>query len=257
MISLYCLVQKYSIKINTISKKLYQGKILLKGIFLDINSHEKKVFSQNGEDGIIEYIFSTISEKSKFFVEIGVWDGLECNTRNLMENKGWNGIMIDSKKSSNELIKNEFVTAENVEDIFTKHDVPNSFDLLSIDIDFNDYWVWKAITNYQPRLVIIEYNSSVNPSESKVVKYDPNATWDGTNYFGASLLALVKLGFSKNYILVGCDSYGINAFFVKKTELIGHDEANIFNLYKPPRYGKIIEGKYYGHPASKSSMIEV
>ena len=88
---------------------------------------------------------------------------------------------------------------------------------MSLDIDYNTYWVWKAISGYHPRVIVIEYNSSIPPTESKTVKYIPNVIWDGkTNYFGASLLALDSLGKSKGYTLVGCDSKGINAFFIRK-----------------------------------------
>lgn len=267
----------------------------------DINDHEKKIYSQNGEDGIIEFIFSQIDTTNKFSVEFGVGNGFECNTVYLLEKKNWKGLMMDYGSDQNiqwkgvmkkawynrklgligsirkDLaflkkiisrtkrsrhfhtdIKLEKVTAENIQNLFQKYNVPKNFDLLSIDIDYNDYWVWKSITDYLPRVVVIEYNSSILPTESKVVPYDPEAKWDGTNYFGASLLALKNLGLTKGYTLVGCDSAGVNAFFCKSELLDGIKIKDIKDLYRPPKYGEIINGVHIGHPPqSTKKMLEI
>lgn len=265
-----------------------------------INEFEKKIYSQNGEDGIIDYIFSKIKTTNKFSVEFGVGDGFESNTAYLLEKKNWNGLMMDygsddkihvsnvikkawknknlgfKKNLRNDIrfakkilsrnkrtksfhfdIKNERVTAENIQNLFAKYDVPINFDLLSIDIDFNDYWVWKSIVDYSPRVVIIEYNSSIPFNESKVVPYDPDYIWDGTNYFGASLLALNNLALQKGYALVGCDSNGINAFFCKTELLDDYSLNSIDKLYRSPKYGKIVDGKHIGHPVSNKKMINI
>jgi len=266
----------------------------------DINQHERKIYSQNGEDGIVEFIFSKIGTTNKFSVEFGVGNGLECNTILLLERMGWEGLMMDygadqKIKWSNILnkawsnrnlgfkdnlkkdvtflkkiikqqertkqfqpdIKNERVTADNIQNLFQKYNVPKKFDLLSIDIDFNDYWVWKSIVDYSPRVVIIEYNSSVPPSESRVVPYDPDAIWDGTNYFGASLLALRNLGIKKGYTLLGCDQNGVNAFFCQSDLLKEFRIKDIEDLYMPPKYGELINDVYIGHPKSNREMIEI
>jgi hypothetical protein len=266
----------------------------------DLNLHERKIYSQNGEDGIIEFIFSKIGSTNKFSVEFGVGNGFESNTTYLLEKKGWKGLMMDygsdeKIKTENLIkkglsyrkfgikyclqksikflkktmarykrsryfqydIKKEKVTAENIEKLFQKYNVPKNFDLLSIDIDFNDYWVWKAITNYHPNVVVIEYNSSLPPTESRVVQYDPEAVWDGTNYFGASLLALQNLGHTKGYTLLGCDSNGVNAFFCKNEIINGIKINGIQYLYKPPKYGKMVNGIYTGHPPSDKKMIKI
>ena len=266
----------------------------------DINLHEKKIYSQNGEDGILEFIFSKIGTTNKFSVEFGVGNGFECNTVHLLEKKNWTGLMMDygadqdiqwkgvlkkvwsnrnkgfSKnikkyaKFSKKIIKhkerlihfkldikNERITAENIENLFQKYKVPGNFDLLSIDIDYNDFWVWKAITKFHPRVLVIEFNSSIPPNESKVVPYDADAQWDGTNYFGASLLALKNLSFEKNYTLLGCDSNGVNAFFCQSDLVKNFKIKNIENLYRPPKYGEIINGEHIGHPISAKKMIEI
>ena len=223
----------------------------------NIDYFEKKIFSQNGEDGIINFIFSTIGTHNKFFVEFGVKNGTECNTRYLLEKKDWTGLMMDENPNQSKKIKKEFVTPENINDLLKKYEVPHKFDLLSIDIDYNDYWVWESIKGFYPRVVVIEYNSSIPPNESKVIEYDLNDKWDKTNYFGASLLALVKLGKNKGYELVGCDSNGINAFFIQREIVKGLIKRTYSQMYKPPQYGQLINGKHIGHPFSKRKMMEI
>lgn len=223
-----------------------------------INYFENKIYSQNGEDGIIEYIFSLIGTTNKFFVEFGVSDGQMCNTRYLFEKKGWYGLMMDTREKNPAYIKKEFVTAKNINILFKKYEVPENFDLLSIDVDGNDYYIWKAISNYNPRVVIIEYNASIPYNESRVIEYYPDFKWDGTDYFGASLLALQKLGKSKGYTLIGCDNNGINAFFVRD-ELIDSriKKKPIKKLYRHVGYGKVVNGIHQGHPKSNRKMIEI
>jgi hypothetical protein len=142
----------------------------------------------------------------------------------------------------------EFITAENITQLFHTHHVPVDFDLLSIDIDGNDFWVWRAVTAHHPRVVVIEYNASVPPTESRVIAYDPDFRWSGTDYFGASLLALQQLGGEKGYRLVGCDRSGTNAFFVLEDIAAGHfPSADVGRLYRPPVYN---DGT--GHPRDPS-----
>jgi len=222
-----------------------------------VNYFEKTVYSEKGEDGIIEYIFSVIGTTNKFFVEFGVGDGKVCNTRYLRE-KGWDGLLMDPKDNNHSFIKKEFVTAENVHNLFEKYRVPKNFDLLSIDVDGNDYYIWKSINNYNPRVVIIEYNSSYPPNESRVIEYDPNFHWDGTDYYGASLLALIKLAEEKGYTLVCCNNKGVNAFFLKDDLLNEKIKKQDFNkLYRFPQYGEFVKGIYRGHPKSNRKMIEI
>ena len=103
--------------------------------------------------------------------------------------------------------------------IYSKYKVPHEFDLVCIDIDYNDYWVWKNLKDFHSRVVVIEYNSTIPYNESLSVKYDPATVWDGTNYFGASLAAMEKLGRQKEYTLVGCANHGVNAFFIDSSLL--------------------------------------
>lgn len=178
-----------------------------------------KVCSEHNEDGIIQQIFERIGTTNSTFVEFGVGDGSMNNTLYLLL-KGWKGnwidcdsnalleisenykVLIDSKQL---VTKKAFITAENIEILFKEMNIPHEFDLLSIDIDGNDYWVWKAIRNYRPRAVVIEYNSLFRPKDKWVMSYNPQHTWDFTAYAGAGLKSLEILGNDKNYSLVGCD----------------------------------------------------
>jgi hypothetical protein len=189
----------------------------------DLRRFENNLWSQNGEDGVIEAIFAKIGSTNKFIVEFGVENGSQCNTAALLA-LGWDGLQMDSAEGNPAFIKREFITAENINDLFLKYNVPRTFDLLSIDIDGNDYWVWKAIDGFTPRVVVVEYNGSIPPRHSIVVPYDPKFRYDpglplepgGYAFFGASLAALEKLGQEKGYALVYCESKGVNAFFVQR-----------------------------------------
>jgi len=213
-----------------------------KNIYLQ--QYERKVYSQNWEDGVIEKIFEVIKTTNKYYVEFGVENANECNTRNLRENCGWTGLLMDGGYENKEIgLYQEFITAENINELFRKYNVPQEFDLLSIDIDYNDFYIWKNLDEiYQPRVVIIEYNASHLPTEDKVVKYDPNAVWDTTNYFGASIRALYNLGKRKGYSLIYAENQGVNLFFVKssllsKIEYSFKDTDNVFLIYNSPQYG--------------------
>lgn len=226
-----------------------------------LNKHEYQVFSQNGEDGIIQEIFNRIGYTNKYFIEFGVENGLECNSTNLLY-KDWKGLWIEGsdfycKQISDRFrdllengtltIQNAFINAENIESLFDKANAPIEPDLLSIDIDYNDYYVWQAITKYKPRVVIIEYNSIFRPDTHFVVKYNPTRMWDKTSHFGASLLALEQLGFKKGYCLVSCVFTGSNAFFIRQDLVKDLFESpyTAENHYEPNR-----DYLYYkaGHP---------
>ena len=238
--------KRYNIKfLNSIVNFVLQKSFLevlniTRPILLDkknnfnINKFGIKIYSQNDEDGIILYIFKHIGIKTKKFVEIGVENGTECNTTNLLKNFDWSGAQIEGnkklynnakiqlkkvlgKKIKNLKLLNIFVTKKNINQIL-KRNYGKEIDLLSIDVDGNDFWIWKAINCVKPRLVIIEYNSFFGSNISATIKYNSKFSWDHRNnksYYGASLKALEKLGKQKKYILVGVDKNGVNAFFVR------------------------------------------
>ena len=191
-----------------------------------ISDHELRVYSQHGEDGLLFYLFSRIGTTDRRFVEFGCADGRECNTAALGLLFGWTGLLMDTSADSVQAARHFYagrdirveraqVTAENINQLL---DGFGEFDLLSIDIDGNDYWVWKAI-DARPRVVVIEYNASLGPDRSLTIPYDPHFDrfaygvhgW----YHGASLTALERLAAEKHYNLVCADSSGLNAFFIR------------------------------------------
>ena len=147
------------------------------------------------------------------------------------------------------------VTAENINDLISEH-LPGAVDLLSIDIDRNDYWVWQAIEVIKPRLVVAEYNATIRPPVAVTVTYDAAARWRGGNYFGASLSALEKLGKQKGYSLVGCSFSGSNSFFVRDDLLEDRFSApyTAENHYEPPRYHVWLSA---GHRKDFGPFVEV
>jgi hypothetical protein len=187
----------------------------------DLRHYERRVYSQGGEDGVLERIFACIGATNRRFVEFGAWDGQHLsNTALLRIEHGWQGLLLEGDpERANDLVRREVVTAENIEALFDRYEVPTDLDLLSIDIDGNEYWVWKALERYRPRVLVIEYNVFFGTRVSKTMPYDPEHSWDKTLFHGASLAALRKLGREKGYSLVYTDSYAPNAFFVLDSQL--------------------------------------
>lgn len=218
--------------------KLYKNKPI------DLKRFEFKVYSEQGEDGILFAIFKKIGVTNRFVVDFGAGDGVTCNSGFLVKNKKWGSLQMDMLTIGAPRVKTERINAENIEGLFSKYGVPQEFDLLSIDIDSNDYWVWKAIGHYSPRVVVLEYNSGFSPGESFVVQYDAEFRGEGSSYFGASLLAYSKLGMEKGYTLVGCTRKGMNCFFVRKDIVKNNFLLRSINLlYIPTKYRPSQSGK--------------
>jgi hypothetical protein len=186
----------------------------------NLKDYERSFYSQGGEDGVLERIFECVGETNRFCVEFGAKDGVELsNTAHLRLDRGWTGLLMEASAPVSDGIVQEFVTAENINALFEKHSVPEVFDLLSIDIDGNDYWVWKALDRFRPRVVVMEYNIYFRLDDPRTVPYDPERVWDESGYHGASLAALRKLGVEKGYSLVHTESWMPNAFFVESALL--------------------------------------
>jgi hypothetical protein len=187
-----------------------------------LNEFAKNVTSQYGEDGIIEKILSIINDNDKWCVEFGSWDGKNCsNTFNLITNKGYRGVLIEGNpRRFKDLVKTYeankkviplnamvgFDRENSLDRILEKTDIPSNFDLLSIDIDGNDYHVWQAVEDYKPKVVVIEFNPTIPKQVEFVQPKDMSITQ------GSSLLATSKLGKSKGYELVAATAN--NAIFV-------------------------------------------
>ena len=213
--------------------------------FRMLKKYESSTYSQNGEDGIIARLFASIGVTNEYFVEFGVGKNAEeCNTR-LLRERGWTGLWMDICADNGQPdVRQERVTAENINTLFAKYDVPFDFDFLSIDIDGNDYWVRKAMDKqYRPRVIVMEYNAAIPPSQSKSIAYDPEFRWSNTDYFGASLAALERLNRRRGYTLVYCDSRGINAFFLRSDLVAPESKRPVEEIYCPPNYA---QGKFFG-----------
>lgn len=214
---------------------------------------EFKVFSQWGEDGIVQYLVHHISIPNKVFVEFGVEDYREANTRFLLIQNNWEGLIIDSNPdlakylSAQELYwrynlnaKTSFITAENINELIREAGIEGDIGLLSIDIDGNDYWVWKAMEVISPRIVICEYNSVFGVKHQITVPYQPDFDKTRHHYsnlcFGASLPAICRLAEEKGYQLVGSNAAGCNAFFVRQDLAEGLPKPTVNQAYVASRF---------------------
>jgi hypothetical protein len=196
-----------------------------------------RVFSQFDEDGILLFLFAVIGIKSETFVDIGSGDGIHnSNCANLAINFGWLGLFIDgnesliargrefySKHPDTFLYPPQFVhamvTRENVNQLIKDAGFEGEVDLLSIDIDGNDYWVWDALEVVQPRVVIIETHIEFG-FRNIVVPYDREYVYPGRHpdYHGASPVAMVNLARRRGYRLVGSNRFGFNTIYVRNEE---------------------------------------
>lgn len=199
---------------------------------------EFRVFSQWGDDGIIQWLVHRLDIPHRWFVEFGVQDYRESNTRFLLQNDDWSGLVMDGDPDQvARIIASEwswrhdlraiaaFVDAANINDLLRGAGVPRELGVLHIDIDGNDYWVWKAIDAVDPIVAIIEYNAVFGGERAIVVPYDPafqrTRAHFSNLYWGASLPALCRLASDRGYAFIGCNGAGNNAYFVKRDRLLG------------------------------------
>ncbi|HET6178185.1 MAG TPA: hypothetical protein VFE61_14715 [Candidatus Sulfotelmatobacter sp.] len=190
------------------------------------------VFSQFDEDGIIQFLISHVEIKNQTFIEFGVEHYEESNTRFLLINDNWQGMVMDGSQENVDYIKNdrvsrkydlqaycEFITKENINELIRRSGFNEDLGLLSVDIDGNDYWVWEAIDSIRPRLVVAEYNSvfGLDPvSTPYQADFLRTKAHHSNLYYGCSLAALTHLATRKGYLFTGSNLRGNNAFFVRK-----------------------------------------
>jgi hypothetical protein len=187
---------------------------------------ELRAFSQNGEDGVIAEILRRCDALDGYFVEFGAARGVENNCAALADLLGWRGLFLEADERDHAVLERKYrpsdrvatrrtlVTPENVEELFAAAGVAPEPELLSIDVDGEDYWIWAALERYRPLVVVIEYNSGLEPGR-RLVQPRGTGPWDGSSFFGASLAALEALGERKGYRLVHTELTGNNAFFVR------------------------------------------
>lgn len=232
-----------------------------------------KVFSQTDEDGILLYIFSIIGSATKTAVEICAGNGIECNTSNLIINHGWHGLLVDGNearvKQGIQFYKQNphtyvypptfahcWLTRDNVNEVIRENGFGGEIDLLSIDMDGVDYWIWDAIKVIEPRVVVVEYQDIVGPDKALTVPYSDTfnayehpTTLGMPNFCGASLPAFVKLAKAKGYRLVGCNRYGYNAFFIKNP--LGEKEIPEIDVRDCFKHPKVLWGMKERFPTVK------
>ena len=248
-------VGKTVTEVKMLTAKLLIDRMVERGLIADIQQTEFKVFSQFGEDGIIQYLVNRaqIRPHEKSIVEFGSDFYGEANTRFLVMNDYWRGLLIDGSKKSIASIRRQsffwerdltaiaaFIDGDNINDIIAGADYRGKIGLLSIDIDGNDYWIWDKISVIDPIIVVAEYNSLFGAKRAVTVPYDPkfsrlDAHYSGL-YFGCSLKALEILGARKGYALVGSNLAGNNCFFVKRDRLNGQPILSTEQAYVQSRF---------------------
>jgi hypothetical protein len=230
---------------QTYVRELYRTRSLLR-----LTDAEFRVFSQWGEDGIIQYLISKVPIINPVFVEFGVGDYSESNTRFLLTHDNWQGLVIECDSSNVNKIRssdlywrhdltaiNEFLTRDNINSLIGEAGIAGDIGLLSIDVDGNDYWLWKAITAdiISPRIVIVEYNSLFGNHNAVTIPYSDQFSRSQAHYsnlyYGASIKALCLLAKQKGYVFVGSNSVGNNAFFVRNDVSANIVEIDVKNGY--------------------------
>ena len=239
------ILKKY---LSFIFKKVFdeevQKELILKAKLLSLKNNNLKkiknlsdvefqVYSQWGEDGIIDWLTNKFPEIPKSFLEIGTENYKESNTRFLLVNKNWDGFLIEADEAAvkdiksqrvfwkhNLRIENEFITKDNINTIIKKINVPKKIGLLSLDVDGVDYWILNKLSVLEPSIIVCEYNSLFGQKKSVTVPYKKSFIRSEEHYsnlyYGASIKAFVELMKKKNYFLIGTNSAGNNAFFIKK-----------------------------------------
>ena len=238
--------------------KILAARILVRdlrkaGTLDQLADAEFKVFSQFGDDGIIQYLVSVVDIPNRVFIEFGVEDYKESNTRFLLVNDKWKGLIVDGSQSHIKSIKSSalywkndltavchFITRDNINKIFTENGFTGEIGILSIDIDGNDYWIWESIDTVSPSIVIVEYNSVFGANHAITIPYDPefnrmNACFFGL-YWGASLKALCRVADKKGYYFVGSNSDGNNAYFVRKDKIGSIKPLTVPEGYRESKY---------------------
>jgi hypothetical protein len=219
----------------------------------NLRDAEFRVFSQFGEDGIIQYLVQRVPIEHDVFVEFGVEDYSESNTRFLIANNNWRGLIMDGGSDHIEFAKRTgldwryrleaktaFVDRENINGLISESGIDGDIGLLSIDIDGNDYWVLEAIDVISPRILVVEYNSSFGAEAAVTIPYEKHFHRGSAHYsnlyWGASLAALAALAERKGYALVGGNKAGNNAFFVRKDVAGAIHPVSVAEAYAPSRF---------------------
>jgi len=224
--------ENQSITLGRIMAEINKKKEVIKSI----SEVEFKVFSQFGDDGIIQWLVHHLDIPELTFIEFGVEDYRESNTRFLMMNNNWSGMVIDgSRRNVARIVASEyywkhsltakcaFIDAKNINELLATPNLGDMLGLLHIDLDGNDYWILKEV-KMLPVILIVEYNAVFGLDRSITVPYDPSfhrsRAHHSNLYYGASLPALHDLASTRGYAFIGCNSAGNNAYFVRRDKLV-------------------------------------
>jgi len=230
--------------------------------------YEYSWLSQNGEDGILRYLFDEIGFESRWFVEFG-FGAAQCNALRLMLKEDFHGLFMDGSRENvayfdyaakrhkiDHRVKgvHTFITRDNLQSLIQDNGVPKEIDFLSLDVDGNDYWFWEVLDCISPRVVCIEYNAGIGPDLSLTVPYDDEferfSKHPSGFFSGASLAALESLGRRKGYYLIGCDSTGTNSFFLRDdVEVAGITALTAREAFRP-------HANWLGRGISEAEQLE-
>jgi hypothetical protein len=216
----------------------------------DLAKHERSVFSAGGEDGVLERLFEIIEPRNRYLVDLGAGDGIAgSSSRNLILNHGWRGLLVEAEAGRARQLAATYEASEqattlhalidpgDLEILLGAHGVPQDPDLLIVGLKANDWYVWRGIRDFRPRVVQIQYNAAFTPPQTMVIEYHPLNFWDGAMYFGASIQSLYNLGKRKGYELVYANTSGTNLFFVdaRLFDRFGIRDNSPLLLYRPSR----------------------
>ena len=257
---------KVSVKWNKTDRSVFPPRSL--SDVPGLARYEYSWLSQNGEDGIIRYLFDAIGYESRWLVEFG-YGAVQCNALRLILKEDFNGLLMDGSSENVEFFNytaakfgidkakavQAFITRDNLEELITSNGVPREIDFLSLDVDGNDYWFWEALECISPRVVCIEYNAGIGPDLSWTVPYDDEFerySKHASGFFhGTSLTALESLGRRKGYYLIGCDSTGTNAFFLRDdVEVEGVTALTAREAFRP-------HANWLGRGISEAEQIDI
>jgi hypothetical protein len=222
---------------------------------IELFNNEYKRFSQFGEDGITVEIIRNIGDSNRYYVEIGAYPN-ECNSKVLKVDWGWRGIALDREPSfcnPADALFTEEITPFNINEIFRKYRIIDNPAFMSIDVDGLDFHLWNnMLSQFDPNIMCIEVNTHHLWNVDEVMPISEFYTWDYTDYFGASLMAMNRLAESRGYVLVYVTSEGVNAFFVKKSkipiDIQFFNQGNVEKLYR-----SIKEPPVGGHPPDRNN----
>lgn len=242
------------------TKKILAAKAILHGYKFNniaikknnLTDYEFKVFSQFGDDGIIQFLVKYLDIKVKKFIEFGVTDYVESNTRFLLLNNNWEGMVMDGSNDEINKIKNSYyywrhnlkakllwVTKDNIDEFIISEGFKDEIGLLHVDLDGNDYWIWNSIKSISPVIFIAEYNSvfGLNPWTIEYNESFQRTKYHYSNlYWGSSLSSLIDLSASKGYAFVGCNTAGNNAYFIRKDRLKDLPELTLEEGFVESKY---------------------